>query len=130
MLQLRQLKEKVDAALSPDIPALKDTDIVLEYAVRIRTNKGVACENIGASRMNSILNLRLLAEAPSRLEQEFMHQVYGPINSDAFDLFDAHNPTLNSIEPIHTHVGNKFDVMPGLPTAMVSAGNGQTLPGE
>lgn len=128
--QLRQLKLKVDEALSPDIPSLKDTDIVLEYSVRIRTSKGIACENVGASRMNSILNLRLLAEAPSRLENEFMQQVYGPINADAFDLFDANNPTLNSIEPVHTHVGPKLDVMPGLPTPVVSPGNGQTLPGE
>lgn len=124
--QLRSLKTEVDAMLAPDIPELGMRDVVLEYSVRLRTKDGVFCENTGSSRMNSLLNLRLLAEAPSRLEHEFMQQVYGPLKADAYELFDINNPTQHSLDPISTHVGNKFDVMPGLPVPII----GQTLPGE
>lgn len=90
---LLALKKQVDAALTVDVPELGNSDVILEYTVRIRTKDGVVANNTGAVRMNALTSPRLLAEAPRRFETEFRQNVYAPVSAGLYDLLDKYNPT-------------------------------------
>lgn len=68
------MRDKIDSILN-EAPNynIKNNDIVIEYKIRIVTKDGVLSDNQGTSRLNSIINPRLLAEAPRRFESEFQH---------------------------------------------------------
>lgn len=96
--ELLSLKESIEGILAEaDTSRMRDTDLLLEYDIRIRTKDGVCCSNSGSSRLNGILGPRAISSAPGRLEAEFENQVFGPINSDLYDLIESHNPNEGSI---------------------------------
>lgn len=100
--ELLDLKKQVDAALTVDVPELGNTDVILEYAVRIRTKDGAVVNNTGSVRMNALMSPRLLAEAPRRFETEFRQNVYSPVNAGLYDLLDQYNPTDESTTALRT----------------------------
>lgn len=86
---LLDLKEKLDNELSKvNSYRLKDTDLIVEYEVKLIGKEGVIAVNEGVSRLNSIMNKRLIVEAPRRFESEFQHQVFEPIYAEAMTIFD------------------------------------------
>lgn len=86
---LLELKEKLDDQLSKvTCYRLKDSDLVMEYNVKLIGKDGVIAVNEGTSRLNSIMNKRLIVEAPRRFESEFQHQIFEPIYAEAMAIFD------------------------------------------
>lgn len=111
--ELRRVHQQVLEILREgETDDLNQDDMVLDYEVRILTKDGVAYVNKGKSPMNSILHQRLIPEAPGRFQTEFMHNVYSPVHAAAFELFDAHNPTQNSV---HLLENDQSSEIPGLP---------------
>lgn len=91
---------------------LNKDDVVLAYEVRLLTKDGVVYTNKGKSPLNSIMNSRLLPEAPGRLHTEFMHNVFSPVYAAALDLFDESNPTQKSIHLLEDEHDNDLS-LPG-----------------
>lgn len=108
------LRARIDEALVQCLPTPGKYDIVLDYNLRLRTSEGIVTTHEGSAKLASVLHPRMLPDAPRRFEQEFMQNLYAPINAEAFDLFDNYNPTSNSLEPIFTHVP-RLETSPGLP---------------
>ena len=116
--ELIALRDQVDAALA-DIYALnmQDTDISLEYNVKLRTKQGTVSSNTGNIQLNRLLHPRLIAEAPGRLEQEFSQQVFAPVSAALYDLLDEHNPTDYSINALRQQIGRDNEP-PSLPVSV------------
>lgn len=69
---LLDLKEKLDKELRKVLSyRLKDSDLVIEYDIKLVGKEGVIAVNEGSSRLNSIMNKRIIVEAPRRFESEF-----------------------------------------------------------
>lgn len=69
---LLDLKEKLDKELRKVLSYnLKDSDLVIEYDIKLVGKEGVIAVNEGSSRLNSIMNKRIIVEAPRRFESEF-----------------------------------------------------------
>lgn len=69
---LLDLKEKLDKELRKVLSyKLKDSDLVIEYDIKLVGKEGVIAVNEGSSRLNSIMNKRIIVEAPRRFESEF-----------------------------------------------------------
>ena len=79
---------------------LSENDLAVSYDVRLVTKEGVIYTNKGTSKLNAILNPRLMADSPGRFEQEFHNNIFSPVYAAAFDLFDKHNPTDTSMKSL------------------------------
>lgn len=102
MTALKDLKLKVDEVLASAVTTkLQKNDLVLEYSITLKTQDGVVLENEGVARMNSIMNKRLIVDAPRRFETEFQNQVYSPAYAAALELFDTVGEA-----PAHNSLGN------------------------
>lgn len=99
--ELRRLKREIDSMLDPIDPEdLSENDLAVSYDVRLVTKEGVIYTNKGTSKLNAILNPRLMADSPGRFEQEFHNNIFSPVYAAAFDLFDKHNPTDTSMKSL------------------------------
>lgn len=111
--ELRRVHQLASEILQEDeTDEMNDDDVALVYDVRLLTKNGTAFRNKGRVPLTSILNHRLLAEAPARLEMAFVHSIQSPVSAAAFDLFDKHNPTQNST---HLLENGYSDDLRGLP---------------
>lgn len=118
---LLALKDKVESQLSKvNSFKLKDSDLVLEYQVKLRSKDGIIAVNEGSSRLNSIMNKRLIVEAPRRFEAEFQHQIFEPVYAEAMALFDESSLNENSLENIKQQIGT-YDTnsLQGLPVSII-----------
>lgn len=118
---LLELKEKLDEQLRKVTSyRLKDNDLVIEYDVRLVGKEGVIAVNEGSSRLNSIMNKRLIVEAPRRFESEFQHQIFEPIYAEAMSIFDESSTSTNSLDNIKQQIG-AYDTnsLQGLPLSAI-----------
>lgn len=113
---LLDLKLKVEEQLrKANTINLKDTDLLIQYDVKLVSKEGVIAVNEGSSRMNSIMNRRLIVEAPRRFESEFQHQIFEPIYAEAIELFDNNSFNNSSLANIKQQIGNyELDGLQGL----------------
>jgi hypothetical protein len=118
---LLELKEKLDEQLRKVTSyRLKDNDLIIEYDVRLVGKEGVIAVNEGSSRLNSIMNKRLIVEAPRRFESEFQHQIFEPIYAEAMSIFDESSTSTNSLDNIKQQIG-AYDTnsLQGLPLSAI-----------
>lgn len=124
--ELIELKDKIDLLLSRNSQRIGDNDLVLEYTVKLRTKDGIISNNEGVHRLNAILHPRLLSDAPSRFETEFIQNVFTPVNADAYDLFDTSSGSNNPLSSIKSQTNGLLGNTVPTPS-MGLLGN---LPGE
>ncbi|MEG1542927.1 MAG: hypothetical protein RR382_00185 [Tannerellaceae bacterium] len=91
--ELLQLYTDVGKKLEAPIVALDTTDVSLEFRVRVRTSEGVAFENNGAARINTIFDSATISTAPERLSRFFIDAVWIPVNTRFMKLLNTYNKT-------------------------------------
>lgn len=116
MSVLLDLKSKIEDELRKATSVnLKDTDLLIEYNIKLIGKEGIISSNEGSSRLNSITNKRLIVEAPRRFESEFQHQIFEPIYAEAMQVFDENSFNENSLGNIKQQIGKyEIDGLQGL----------------